>query len=888
MAANAALWSTIEKGLQEARWCVLLASPESASSTYVNDEMAWWVRNKGAHTVLLVRAGGNIQWDKRAGAFANTPNAIPPALRYAYAEEPRWVDMAWFAESDSLGKADPRFLERVADLSSAIRGVERDALIGENVRQHRKTRRLARAAVSALAALLVVALGAGVVAFIQRGEAVRQRDTAVEQSLVARARQLAATAVNAADSDLQQALLLATTAYKTRQEQQTEVALHTAITKTPQLVGFFDFGEEVTLVDASPEAGIIVGGSQSGKVFRIDRTSGDRKAILDLHSPVDFLAVSDDGKTVAASASINGENGRASSQSALWQDGRVTELSGERLMAMSPSGRTRVAMPKTAKALDPDVLVITSDGRTTSVTTPGSATHWVELPDDTVVVSMNEYGEYMRARIDGSAMETTRTPMGLWMFGGNLSPDGNSFTYTNTATEVEVWNLAGPLLPEYGDSPMVGVAPDVQLSALALNVKGTRLATAADGAIYVSDVLPRGQSKGFTQLRGAGPSPHSLKFLSDDVILSASESSAAVWDLRRTVPLATVTPADVGDSCSACWAPEVVPSPNGEKVVITNDFGSSFVNVKTGFNATHWSYDDDATSEGGAALQAASATAWLDNDRLFAYDAKNGNGWVLRGDDLAEVDRSFDLPPGKDTTQVAVQFDRTLLVLSGNTLFTVDPNSGDYKVADPPATALSPGGGYAVEIAEPKNGKTAVKVIDTDGFDVVRDVTVEGSLQNFAVSTGDGLALLRNVGPDKMPDDTELLFLNLQDGSVRTVSRFGIRIIAENVAATRDTMFVEENGFVAMRSLRDASKVQLLPVKSAVRAWNGLGVTSDASTLVVASETVQSVMRLPVTGDAWTSIACEVAGRDVRAGDIDGVVSSIDGLIAGCGDRIRR
>ena len=64
------------------------------------------------------------------------------------------------------------------------------------------------------------------------------------------------------------------------------------------------------------------------------------------------------------------------------------------------------------------------------------------------------------------------------------------------------------------------------------------MATTAEGSIFVSDVQPIGEpsSGGCTELRGAGPQPHSPHFLSDDVILTASGSSAALWDLRKVTP----------------------------------------------------------------------------------------------------------------------------------------------------------------------------------------------------------------------------------------------------------------------------------------------------------------------------------------------------------------
>ena len=57
MSANTALWSTIQRALQESEWFVLVATPPAAASEYVNNEVAWWVTHKGAHRLLLVHGG---------------------------------------------------------------------------------------------------------------------------------------------------------------------------------------------------------------------------------------------------------------------------------------------------------------------------------------------------------------------------------------------------------------------------------------------------------------------------------------------------------------------------------------------------------------------------------------------------------------------------------------------------------------------------------------------------------------------------------------------------------------------------------------------------------------------------------------------------------------
>lgn len=185
MSANSGLWSTIESALTTSKWLILIATPESAASQYVGNEVGWWLEHKGVDSIMLVLAGGHLTWNDTGGFTSES--ALPPVLRQAFAEEPRWVDMTWFAQPGSRpgasGSADPRFQERVADLAAPVRGVDRDELIGANIAEHRRTMRLARIAIATLATLLIAALVAGGIAVVQRNTAKRLFADAVGQRL---------------------------------------------------------------------------------------------------------------------------------------------------------------------------------------------------------------------------------------------------------------------------------------------------------------------------------------------------------------------------------------------------------------------------------------------------------------------------------------------------------------------------------------------------------------------------------------------------------------------------------------------------------------------------------------------------------------------------------
>ncbi|MDH3307337.1 MAG: hypothetical protein OEO77_07465, partial [Acidimicrobiia bacterium] len=93
------------------------------------------------------------------------------------------------------------FSAAVADIASAIRGVPKDELESEEVRQHRRTVRTAWAAGGLVAVLAIVAVLAGIVA-------IGQRDAADRNARLALARELAASAVNVLEEDPELAILL--------------------------------------------------------------------------------------------------------------------------------------------------------------------------------------------------------------------------------------------------------------------------------------------------------------------------------------------------------------------------------------------------------------------------------------------------------------------------------------------------------------------------------------------------------------------------------------------------------------------------------------------------------------------------------------------------------
>lgn len=228
LSANPHLWSSITEALDSAGWFILLLSPDAADSQWVNREVEYWLDHKDPDRILPVLTEGRFVWDERIQRVAQG-SSVPSPLLTAFSEEPRWVDLRWARHETHLDLRDSRFRGAVADIASAVRGVPKDDLESEEVRQHRRTVRTAWTAGLALAGLAVATGIAAIYANSQRQEAVAQRLVAEEQteiavanevrageqtvlaeeaSALARSRELAASAINVLADDPELSILL--------------------------------------------------------------------------------------------------------------------------------------------------------------------------------------------------------------------------------------------------------------------------------------------------------------------------------------------------------------------------------------------------------------------------------------------------------------------------------------------------------------------------------------------------------------------------------------------------------------------------------------------------------------------------------------------------------
>jgi MTH538 TIR-like domain (DUF1863) len=156
LSATPHLWPSIEQALSQSRFLILIASPEAAASRWVGQEIAYWLDHNSADTLLIALTEGELDWDEAADDFRwSEATPLPTALRSRFVAEPRWIDLRPYRHGGAAKGAE--FMGLSADFTAAIRGIPKEDLLSEEVRQQRRARTLAGTAVVALLALLAVA-----------------------------------------------------------------------------------------------------------------------------------------------------------------------------------------------------------------------------------------------------------------------------------------------------------------------------------------------------------------------------------------------------------------------------------------------------------------------------------------------------------------------------------------------------------------------------------------------------------------------------------------------------------------------------------------------------------------------------------------------------------
>ena len=315
LSASPALWTGIVEHLSGSRWFLLLASPQAAASPWCNKEIQWWLANRDSSTMLIAVTGGDIVWDAASGDFDwSRTTALPPSLRGQFKEEPFYCDLRWARSEHALSLRHTRFRSVALDLAATIRGVPKDELDGEDVRQVRRTKLLARAGVSIIVIAAAMAVWQAIEATAQRRLAEVERDRALSRMLAAQANELRLR-------EPRLSLLLAAQALATFKSAEASASLLRTLNAAP-FDRIVEHSESLWSLAVSNDERWAVLGDGRGATVRADLGSGLVEPLIPSspgRAPVSTgtlaVAISSDGQRVAA--------GGFDQTITVWRSGRV-------------------------------------------------------------------------------------------------------------------------------------------------------------------------------------------------------------------------------------------------------------------------------------------------------------------------------------------------------------------------------------------------------------------------------------------------------------------------------------------------------------------------------------------------------------------------------------
>ncbi|WP_198315822.1 WD40 domain-containing protein [Chitinophaga tropicalis] len=289
------LWPNIQQAISQSDYFLLFASQGATQSKWVKREITWWVENRSADKLFIILTDGEVLWndDKNDFDWSRT-NALPNILSGKFKSEPNYIDFRQFKSAETFNLRDPSFLDNILSIAAPLHGKSKEELGGEDVRQHRITRIILWLTGLIIGAISIVAIWQAIVAN-------QQRKTALEQSSISLARQLAAQSELIRSNDFKNlplAVALATEALNIYSSTEIDHAAWESIVLLPELCNETD-NQEISQARFSPDGKYFATSGQDSIARIIERSSNKTVLKIPNKGAIWDITFSNDGNMFA-------------------------------------------------------------------------------------------------------------------------------------------------------------------------------------------------------------------------------------------------------------------------------------------------------------------------------------------------------------------------------------------------------------------------------------------------------------------------------------------------------------------------------------------------------------------------------------------------------------
>jgi WD40 repeat protein len=555
LTASPNLWGKVVEAMDSSRFLIVVLSTAAALSTWVNKEVDHWLQRRGPEQLLFVVASGQVVWDEATQRFdPDRSNAVPPVLTApgALPNEPLYVDVSQDAPWDTHSTL---FREKVIDLAAPIHGKPKSELSSEDLNEQRRFRRLRRAAVAGLALLTIVALVAATLAFVQRQQAIHQRNEAIARELVSEAQSILAGVRGGNDA---QAVYQVLAAQKIA-SQPDEGAVLNALQATIDQLKIIDNPTAISEVALSADGRRIM--SAGGDTFPNSTVTFRDAGTGRITATFPAFAFSPDGGQVLSYSADNRLQVRDTETGTPVGPSIEVNKDGGAIMklAFSPDNRQIVFAQYPSMLYSWDIL----SGEVSSMTGfSGGISDIAFLPDRHRVVTSGDDGA-IRVWDNQSnrqlAQPISKSGPGLKLA---VSPDGRRIaTDGELSNGIRIWDLDSGQLIAHGEAHPAQFRNYV--FALSYSRDGRRVVSGSnDRTLQVWDAETAAPIGG--PLVGHRDIVNSVAFSADgaQVISASSDKTIRIWNANPTKTLAT----PIANSVIS----DVAISPDGRRIVGTD------------------------------------------------------------------------------------------------------------------------------------------------------------------------------------------------------------------------------------------------------------------------------------------------------------------------------